>query len=237
MCGCGGRPPLTSLAGEGPRCRYPALVPRLLLPLAVVSALALVGCGSAAPDETPEPTAAGPQPTASEPAASDPAASESPVTAEGDPNAPEGYPIEPPTEFPECAALEGAVAELTGGLDFDQAASDAQDQEDIAVERQCAWTAGGSTLRLTLSGITFAPDELIALASSRLTVADPGANERGLFVMGVGEPPVLSETFSGTVNTFDQFETVSVGWDGGEAAFTGQQAVDAAVAVHDLIRE
>ncbi|MCR8670626.1 hypothetical protein [Agrococcus sp. HG114] len=170
------------------------------------------------------------------PGASAEAPAESPVTAEGDPDAPEGYPVEPPTAFPECAALEGAVAGLTSGLAFDQAASDAQDQEDIAVERQCAWTAGGSTLRLTLSGITFSPDELVALSGSRLMVADAAANERGLFVMGVGEPPVLSEPFSGTVNLFDQFETVSVGWDGGDAAFTGQQAVDAAVAVHDVIR-
>lgn len=205
------------------------MVPRLLLPLAAATALALAACGSPAPAETTEPTALG-EPTAS-------ATADSPVTAEGDPDAPEGYPIEPPTAFPECAALEGAVAELSGGLAFDRAASDAQDQQDVAVERQCAWTAGGSTLRLTLSGITFSTDGLIALGGSRLVVADAAANERGLFVMGVDEPPVLGETFSGTVNTFDQFETVSVGWDGGEvAAFTGQQAVDAAVAVHDLIR-
>ncbi|WP_026374067.1 hypothetical protein [Agrococcus lahaulensis] len=203
---------------------------RLTLPLAALAALALVGCSSTAPEPSAEPT---PAPTALGPL---PGASESPVTAEGDPDAPEGYPIAPPTEFPECAEIEGAVAELTSGLSFDQAASDAQDQEDVAVERQCAWTAGDDTLRLTLSGITFSPDELVALSGSRLMVPDAGANERGLFVMGVGEPPVLSEPFSGTVNLFDQFETVSVGWDGGDAAFTGQQAVDAAVAVHEVIR-
>ncbi|QUW19579.1 hypothetical protein [Agrococcus sp. Marseille-Q4369] len=219
---------------------------RLTLPVAALAALALVGCSSTAPEPsaepTPVPTVLGPlpgadEPGADEPGADEPGASESPVTAEGDPDAPEGYPIAPPTEFPECADIEGAVAELTSGLSFDQAASDAQDQEDIAVERQCAWTAGDDTLRLTLSGITFAPDELVALSSSRLIVPDAGANERGLFVMGVGEPPVLSERFAGTVNLFDQFETVSVGWDGGEAAFTGQQAVDAAVAVHEVIRD
>ncbi|MBO1769823.1 hypothetical protein [Agrococcus sp. TF02-05] len=203
---------------------------RLTLPIAALAALALVGCSSTAPEPSAEPT---PAPTALGPL---PGASESPVTAEGDPDAPEGYPIAPPTEFPECAEIEPAVAELTSGLSFDQAASDAQDQEDVAVERQCAWTAGDDTLRLTLSGITFSPDELVALSGSRLMVPDAGANERGLFVMGVGEPPVLSEPFSGTVNLFDQFETVSVGWDGGDAAFTGQQAVDAAVAVHEVIR-
>ncbi|ERG63763.1 hypothetical protein L332_04750 [Agrococcus pavilionensis RW1] len=203
---------------------------RLSLPLAALAALALVGCSSTSPEPSAEPT---PAPTAIGPL---PGASESPITAEGDPDAPEGYPIAPPTEFPECAEIAPAVAELTSGLSFDQAASDAQDQEDVAVERQCAWTAGGDTLRLTLSGITFAPDELVAISGSRLIVSDAGANERGLFVMGVGEPPVLSERFAGTVNLFDQFETVSVGWDGGEAAFTGQQAVDAAVAVHEVIR-
>jgi hypothetical protein len=205
-------------------------VHRLTLPLAALVALALVGCSSPAPEPTPEAT---PAPTALAPL---PDASESPVTAEGDPDAPEGYPIAPPTEFPECAEVGGAVAELTDGLTFDQAASDAQDQEDVAVERQCAWTAADATLRLTLSGITFTPDELVALSGSRLIVPDAGANERGLFVMGVGEPPVLTERFDGTVNLFDQFETVSVGWDGREAAFTGQQAVDAAVAVHEVIR-
>lgn len=212
------------------------------MPLLLVSALALAGCSSATPGPTPAPTGdLGPLPGASEPAQSEPTPSGSPVTAEGDPNAPEGYPIAPATAFPECAALEQAVAPLLAGLAFDQAVSDAQDQEDVAVERQCAWVAPGAvagerTVRLTLSGIQFAPDELIAVSGSRLMVEDPAANERGLFVMGVGEPPVLAEPFAGNVNVFDQFNTVSVGFTGSDSGFTGQEAVDAAVAVHEILR-
>lgn len=211
------------------------------MPLLLVSALALAGCSSSEPDATPAPTGElGPIPGPI-PGASEPAASESPVTAEGDPNAPEGYPIAPATAFPECAALEAAVAPLLAGLEFDQAVSDAQDQEDVAVERQCAWVAPGAvagdrTVRLTLSGIQFAPEELVSVSGSRLVVADPAANARGLFVMGVGEPPVLAESFAGNVNVFDQFNTVSVGYTGADSGFTGQQAVDAAVAVHEILR-
>jgi hypothetical protein len=216
-------------------------VPRPILPLLLVSALALAGCSSAPPDASP---AATPAPTGDIgplPGASAPAASESPVTAEGDPNAPAGYPIAPATAFPECAALEDAVAPLLAGLTFDQAVSDAQDQEDVEVERQCAWVSAGSvaaerTLRLTLSGIQFAPQELVSVSGSRLVVPDPAANERGLFVMGVGEPPVLTAPFTGSVNVFDQFNTVSVGFTGADSGFTGQQAVDAAVAVHEILR-
>jgi hypothetical protein len=210
-------------------------VPRLLLPLVAVSALALVGCSSPGPAATPEPSAAlGPAPSASAPA--EPAPSESAATAEGDPDAPEGYPVSAAVSFPECAALEGAVAPLTSGLDFDQAVSAAQDQEDVVVERQCAWVDGDATMRLTLSGIEFTPQELVALSGSRLVVPDAAANERGLFVMGVGEPPVLSERYAGSINVFDQFHTVSVGWSGRDSGFTGQQAVDAAVAVHEILR-
>ncbi|WP_306233607.1 hypothetical protein [Agrococcus beijingensis] len=216
-------------------------MPRLILPLLLVSALALAGCSSSTPEPSPAPSGGiGPLPGASEPA-TEPAPSESPVTAEGDPNAPEGYPIAPATAFPECAALEDAVAPLIAGLTFDQEVSDAQDQEDIAVERQCAWVNAGAvasdrTVRLTLSGIPFAPEELVSLSGSRLVVTDPAANQRGLFVMGVGEPPVLADGFAGNVNVFDQFNTVSVGFTGADSGFTGQQAVDSAVAVHEILR-
>ncbi|WP_404313008.1 hypothetical protein LG314_04005 [Agrococcus terreus] len=204
---------------------------RLILPLVVVSALALAGCQAA----EPEPTAS--EPALPAPSASDPAASESPVTAAGDPDAPEGYPIAAPESFPECGALEPSMAPIVpAGFAFDQEVSDAQEQEDVAVERQCAWTSGDQVLRLTVSGIEFAPEELIALSSSRLVVPDAAANERGLFVMGVGEAPELDAPFERTVNVYDQFETVSIGWTGREAPFSGQQAVDAAVAVHDELR-
>lgn len=210
-------------------------MPRLLLPLVAVSALALVGCSSPSPAATPEQTAAvGPALSASVGAA--PETSGSAATAEGDPAAPEGYPVSAAVSFPECAALEGVVAPLTSGLSFDQAVSDAQDQEDVVVERQCAWVDGDATMRLTLSGIEFTPQELVALSGSRLMVADTAANERGLFVMGVGEPPVLSDAYAGSINVFDRFHTVSVGWSGPDSGFTGQQAVDAAVAVHEMLR-
>ncbi|WAC66281.1 hypothetical protein OVA14_00285 [Agrococcus sp. SL85] len=202
---------------------------RLILPLVVVTALALAGCQAAEPE--PSTTPALPAPSGSA------APSESPVTAEGDPDAPEGYPIAPPTELPECAALDAAVAPIVpAGFAFDQEVSDAQDQEDVSVERQCAWTSGERVLRITVSGIAFAPEELIALSSSRLITPDAAANERGLFVMGVDEPPALDAPFAGTVNVYDQFVTASVGWSEGQAPFSGQQAVDAAVAVQDVVR-
>lgn len=219
-----------------PGCGYRARV-RALIPLVLVGALALAGCqGEPGPSDRPEPSgteAIGPLPGQDAPA---PSPSETRITAEGDPDAPEGYPTAPATAFPECVALAPAVAGIVPeGLAFDQAQSDAQDQEDVAVERSCAWVAGDRVVRLTVSGIEFAPSELVALSQSRLTIEHVAAGARGLFVMGTAAPPDLAAPFEGTVNVFDQFHTVSIGW-AGPAERTTAEVVDAAVAVHEILR-
>ena len=188
----------------------------------VALAVLVAGCQSA------DPGAGAPAPTA---AATEASTADAPLTA------PAGYPTAPATAFPDCDALAPALSGIVpAGFALDTAVSEAQDQEDVAVERTCAWVAGDEVLRLTVSGIAFTTSDLLALGESRLTVPHPAANARGLFVMGVGEPPQLEAPLTGTLNVFDQFHTVSIGWSGATAPSTAGVAADAAVAVHEILR-
>ena len=97
------------------------------------------------------------------------------------------------------------------------------------------------TVNLCLNGHSITTSETNAInVSSGTTLNICDCSEEGLgsiSTTGDGSEGDVIYNYYGTVNVYDQFVTASVGWSAPAGApFTGQQAVDDAVAAQDAVR-
>lgn len=204
-----------------------------VVPLALVLAVALVGCSDGG--DEPE-TSASPSSTTSD-APVGPGAPSAPTPDAGGVPSPVGQ-----EDLPTCEAVDAVLlAALPGGAVAD-AAGQSFDDPSIEVERSCGYRAGDALVQVTLSAIPFTETEMSALSQGPTVRASAAGDDAGLIVMSSDEMGEDAEWLNGSILAFDGSVSVSITVrdSGGERTVVPEAigigaAGDAAVQVHELV--
>lgn len=201
-----------------------------VVPLALVLAVALVGCSDGGEDAEPSASA-----TASQ--VPDGPGTPSSTPDAGGVDAPIGQ-----QDIPVCEAVDAVLlAALPAGATPD-AAGQTFDDPSVDVEGSCGYRAGGALVQVTVSAIPFTETEMAALSQGPTVRASATGAAAGLVVMSSDEMGDDAEWLNGSVLAFDGAVSVSITArsEGGEPTLVPEAiaigaATDAAVAVHDLV--